>query len=201
MQALKGTSVSSPHPIHRRWGKKRVERCAVCSVLSSGHDRSQHSQATLMLLLSICWRCLSSQTFLSFLWCVRCVGVHSPFCLPEAPQSQVCNPISQCSATPAVFMPHLCQAVWRPAFPMPRPFNTAPHVVGTPNHKITSLLLHNCKFASGLNHDVNIWYAGYLICNPFAVKRSWLWGYKPLFYRHAFKSSSLEAAAGESLWV
>lgn len=30
-----------------------------------------------------------------------------------------------------------------------------PHAV-TPNHKIVSLLVHNCNFATVMNHDVNI---------------------------------------------
>ena len=33
-------------------------------------------------------------------------------------------------------------------FPVPQPFSKVPRVVVTPNHKIISLLLHNCKFAS-----------------------------------------------------
>ena len=50
-------------------------------------------------------------------------------------------------------------------------FNRAPHVVVTPNHKIISLLLHNCSFATVMNHNVNIWYAGYLIYDPPPKKR------------------------------
>jgi hypothetical protein len=34
------------------------------------------------------------------------------------------------------------------------------------NHKIISLLLHNYNFATVMNCNVNIWYKGYLICNP-----------------------------------
>ena len=41
---------------------------------------------------------------------------------------------------------------------MPWPFNTVPHVVVTPNYKIILLLLHNCNFATVMNHYVNIWY-------------------------------------------
>ena len=42
------------------------------------------------------------------------------------------------------------------AFVTLRPFNTIPHVVVTPNHKITSLLLHNYHFATGMYCDVKI---------------------------------------------
>jgi hypothetical protein len=49
---------------------------------------------------------------------------------------------------------------------MLQPFNTGPHVVLTPHHKIISLLLHNWNFATVLNHNVNIWYAENLICDP-----------------------------------
>lgn len=37
-------------------------------------------------------------------------------------------------------------------------FNMVPCVVVTPNHKIMSLLLHTCKFATVINHNVNIWH-------------------------------------------
>lgn len=37
-----------------------------------------------------------------------------------------------------------------------RPFNTVPHVVMTPNHKIISLLLHSTNFATVMNCNVNI---------------------------------------------
>jgi hypothetical protein len=35
-----------------------------------------------------------------------------------------------------------------------------------PSHNIISFWLHKCKFATVMNHTVNIWYAGYLICDP-----------------------------------
>lgn len=35
-------------------------------------------------------------------------------------------------------------------------FNTAPHVVVTSNHKITSWLLHNCNSATVMSRNVNI---------------------------------------------
>jgi hypothetical protein len=37
--------------------------------------------------------------------------------------------------------------------------------VVTPNHKMISLLLHNCNFVTVMNHNVNIWYEGYLRCD------------------------------------
>jgi hypothetical protein len=37
-----------------------------------------------------------------------------------------------------------------------RPFNTAPHVAVIPNHKIISLLLHNCIFATVKNNNIGI---------------------------------------------
>jgi hypothetical protein len=48
-------------------------------------------------------------------------------------------------------------------------FNTAPHAVVTPTHTITLLLLHKCNFATVMNHNVNIWHAGYLIDDPEGV--------------------------------
>jgi hypothetical protein len=33
--------------------------------------------------------------------------------------------------------------------------NTVPHDVVTPNHKIIPLLLHNCIFATVINHDIH----------------------------------------------
>ena len=51
---------------------------------------------------------------------------------------------------------------WLSTFLMLWPFDTVPHVVLTPNHKVV-LLLHGCNFASC---NVNIWYAGYLTCGP-----------------------------------
>lgn len=61
----------------------------------------------------------------------------------------------------------------RPVFPL-RPvllsissaetLNMVSHAV-TSNHTIISLLLHDCNFAFILKCNVNIWYAGYLICN------------------------------------
>lgn len=37
---------------------------------------------------------------------------------------------------------------------MPWPFNRVPHVMGTSSHKIILLLLHNCGFATVVNHSV-----------------------------------------------
>lgn len=34
-------------------------------------------------------------------------------------------------------------------------FNTAPHAVATPNHKVFSLRLHNCSFATVMNRSEN----------------------------------------------
>jgi hypothetical protein len=45
--------------------------------------------------------------------------------------------------------------------------NTVRRVIVTPNQKTILLLLHNCKFATVMNCNVNAWYAGYLICNPY----------------------------------
>lgn len=42
------------------------------------------------------------------------------------------------------------------AFLVPPPFPTVPHVVGTPNHRIISLLLHNYNFTTVRNHNVNL---------------------------------------------
>lgn len=36
------------------------------------------------------------------------------------------------------------------------PFNTGPHVVVIPNHKVISLLLHNCNFATVMNQDIDL---------------------------------------------
>jgi hypothetical protein len=45
---------------------------------------------------------------------------------------------------------------WFSTFLMLGPFNTAPHVVVNPNHKIILLLLQNRNFATVMNHDVNV---------------------------------------------
>jgi hypothetical protein len=58
------------------------------------------------------------------------------------------------------------QEQWFWTFLTLRAFNTVPHVVVTPSHKIMSLLLHNYSFATVINHYVNAWYAGYLIHDP-----------------------------------
>ena len=42
-----------------------------------------------------------------------------------------------------------------------------------PTIKLFSLLLHNCNSATVMNHNVNIWYAGYLI-----------WGWSPQVGNH-----------------
>jgi hypothetical protein len=42
---------------------------------------------------------------------------------------------------------------------------TFPHAVVTLNHNIILLLLHIYNFAI-MNHNVNIWYAKFLICDP-----------------------------------
>ena len=55
--------------------------------------------------------------------------------------------------------------LWVSTFLILQLLNTVSHVVVNPNHKIISLLLHNCNFATVVNHNVNILYAGYLICN------------------------------------
>jgi hypothetical protein len=55
------------------------------------------------------------------------------------------------------------------AFLMLWPFNTVPHVVVTPNHDIIWLLLHNCNFSTIMNHNINIWYVGYIIGNSKGV--------------------------------
>ena len=45
---------------------------------------------------------------------------------------------------------------WFSAFPTLRPFNTVPNVVVTPSVELFLLLLHNCHFATAVNHNVNI---------------------------------------------
>lgn len=35
-----------------------------------------------------------------------------------------------------------------------------------PNHKNTFVALHSCNFATIKDHNVNICYSGYLICDP-----------------------------------
>ena len=53
-----------------------------------------------------------------------------------------------------------------PPFLTLRPFSAVPHVVVTPRHKINSLLLHNCSFATIVNRNVSIRRRGCLICDP-----------------------------------
>jgi hypothetical protein len=50
-------------------------------------------------------------------------------------------------------------------FPNAVTVNTV-HVVLTPSHNIILLLLHNYNFATVMNYNVNISYAGYLTCDP-----------------------------------
>lgn len=38
--------------------------------------------------------------------------------------------------------------------------------LGDKNHEIILLLIYNCNFASVINHNVDIWYVGYLIYDP-----------------------------------
>jgi hypothetical protein len=49
-------------------------------------------------------------------------------------------------------------------------FNTVLHVVLTPSIKLLFFLLHNCNFVTVTNHNVNIWYSGYLIWGPHPQK-------------------------------
>jgi hypothetical protein len=51
------------------------------------------------------------------------------------------------------------------ALQMLRPFNIFCHVWWPLIQKIILLLLYNCSFATIMNHNVNIWYIGYLICD------------------------------------
>lgn len=62
------------------------------------------------------------------------------------------------------FLAHLLEE-WFLTFLMMRLLNTVPHAVGTPNHKVVSWLLHNCKF-NVMNCYINILHAGYLMCSP-----------------------------------
>lgn len=43
-----------------------------------------------------------------------------------------------------------------PNLPNGSTLNTVPHGVVTPDHKIISLLLYNCNFATVMNHNINI---------------------------------------------
>lgn len=51
-------------------------------------------------------------------------------------------------------------------FLMLKPFTLVPHAVVTFHHKIILLLVHNCNFATVINHNVYILYVAYLICHP-----------------------------------
>jgi hypothetical protein len=42
------------------------------------------------------------------------------------------------------------------SLPNLHPFNKVPHVEVTPNDKMTPLLLHNCKFGTFMNCNVNV---------------------------------------------
>lgn len=59
--------------------------------------------------------------------------------------------------------------LWFATFLILQSFNSVPHTVVNPNHEIILLLLHNCNFATILNHNVNIWYVEYLICDFYEV--------------------------------
>ena len=87
---------------------------------------------------------------------------------------------------------------WSPTFPMLWPFNTIPHVVVTPNNKIILLLLYNCNFASIMNCNVNIWYAGYLVFDPW---RSCSTGWEITLLEHKPTSSFLYLFSSSSLRI
>lgn len=55
---------------------------------------------------------------------------------------------------------------WFSSFLMMWHFNTTPHVVVTPNPKQFQCYFINCNFATVMNCNISIWYAGYLICGP-----------------------------------
>lgn len=48
---------------------------------------------------------------------------------------------------------------------MLQPFNTDSHVVLTPQPYYFSYYLYYCNLATVMNHHLNIWYPGYLICD------------------------------------
>ena len=49
------------------------------------------------------------------------------------------------------------------------PWSENIQTITPPNCKIILLLLHNCSFDTTMNHNINITYAGCLICDPFGV--------------------------------
>lgn len=59
----------------------------------------------------------------------------------------------------------MCVCQWFSTFIMLCHLNTVLHAVVTPTTKLLSLQLCNCNFAAVLNCNVNICYAGFLICH------------------------------------
>lgn len=53
------------------------------------------------------------------------------------------------------------------SLPKAATFSAVPHVVVTPTIKLFSLLLDNCNFSTVISHNVNIWYEGHVICDPY----------------------------------
>lgn len=49
------------------------------------------------------------------------------------------------------------------------------NVTVTPSLEVTLLLLHNCNFSTVMNHNLNISYAGCVICDPCGVATHMLW--------------------------
>jgi hypothetical protein len=64
---------------------------------------------------------------------------------------------------------HHCSDNWFSTFLILWPFNIVPPVVVIPKHNIISLLLHSYNFATVINHNIKIWYTGYLI--PDTIER------------------------------
>lgn len=93
--------------------------------------------------------------------------------------------------------------------PMLQPFNMVLHAVVIPNHKIISLLLHNCNLATIMNHNTNIFYAGFLICGPWKccdsqVENCWSGGCArfPKTMMESLRSYKVKAKANQiSQWV
>lgn len=80
---------------------------------------------------------------------------------------------------------------WSPAFLTLRPFN--PYVLVTPPHHKTILLqLHKCNVATVIKHNVNIWCAGHLICDPKSGCDPWA--------ENLWSNPSMPAEYTEVLW-
>ena len=132
-------------------------------------------------------RCLESPTALSLLGVSLSAQVWAPSCGFFSPlrfychcsRFWICNGLSSGPFTATLFL-HLIQFHIHPIMPCSKllfgsgfqPSSCCNILIQflmlwwLPNHNLFLFLLHNCIFATVMNYNVDIWYAGYMICGP-----------------------------------